>query len=139
MAKDCDLNDAIQLCRNWKEFSDLSHLTNPQFSPAANWISWGAERTVSQLQELEFFPYFFDFEAQERNRHHQIGGRGHGQAASSPQPPLRPALDLSRQKGLGRASKNEWVSILEVGPAYFAMTDKLRKRKFDFDYYDVFI
>ncbi|KAH7304580.1 hypothetical protein B0I35DRAFT_484412 [Stachybotrys elegans] len=171
MAKDCDLKDAIQLCRNWNEFSDLSHLTNLQFFPAANWISWGAERTVSQLQELEFFPYFFDFEAQGRNRHHQVGGRGHGRRQHEfvemrnimvghmkrHHPVTRRFLQylmmrtgrslapdqlwtFRAKKGLGRASKNEWVNILEVGPAYFAMTDKLRKWRFGFnDYYDVFI
>jgi hypothetical protein len=44
------------------------------------------------------------------------------------------------KKGLGRASKNEYVNILEVGPEYFEVADKLRKWRFGFDdYYDVWI
>ncbi|SCV30646.1 uncharacterized protein FFB14_03154 [Fusarium fujikuroi] len=39
MAKDCDLKHAIQLCRNWSEFSDLNLLTLWQYFPASNWTS----------------------------------------------------------------------------------------------------
>ncbi|RMJ18641.1 hypothetical protein CDV36_001763 [Fusarium kuroshium] len=75
MAKDCDLKHAIQLCRNWAEFSDLNLLTLWQYFPASNWSAWGNNRLIQQLQELGFFPYFVDLEAQQHSRHNQIGGR----------------------------------------------------------------
>ncbi|KAK1239980.1 hypothetical protein MKX08_007422 [Trichoderma sp. CBMAI-0020] len=75
IAKDCDLKHAIQLCRNWAEFSDLNLLTHWQYFPASNWASWGTNRLIQQLQELEFFPYFIDLDAQQYSRHLQVGGR----------------------------------------------------------------
>ncbi|PNP50352.1 hypothetical protein THARTR1_08956 [Trichoderma harzianum] len=78
IAKDCDLKHAIQLCRNWAELADLNLLTLWQFFPASNWTSWGNNRLIQQLHELQFFPYFIDLEAQQRNRHFQAGGRGKG-------------------------------------------------------------
>jgi hypothetical protein len=45
-----------------------------------------------------------------------------------------------KKQGLGRASKNEFVNVLEVGPRFFAMVDFLRKWHLGFpDYYDVYI
>ncbi|KAF5009291.1 hypothetical protein FDECE_4503 [Fusarium decemcellulare] len=76
MAKDCDLKHAVQLCRNWAEFSDLNLLTLWQYFPASNWASWGNNRLIQQLQELGFFPYFVDFDAEQNTRHNQVGGRG---------------------------------------------------------------
>ncbi|KAI8710392.1 hypothetical protein NCS52_01575700 [Fusarium sp. LHS14.1] len=66
--KDCDLKHAIQLCRNWSEFSDLDLLTLWQYFPASNWASWGNNKLIQQLQELEFFPYFVDFDAEQNTR-----------------------------------------------------------------------
>ena len=41
---------------------------------------------------------------------------------------------------MGRASKNEWTFIQEVGPKFFQDIDKKRQWHFDFDdYYDVCI
>lgn len=186
MAKDCDLKHAIQLCRNWAEFSDLNLLTLWQYFPASNWVSWGNNRLIQQLQELGFFPYFVDLEAQQHSRHNQIGGRsssrrqhdivetrniivGHmkrndpitrrflqyllmrtgdllimvrdgktGRVITAP--PEEQLWTYRMKQGLGRASKNEWRNVLEVGPLYFDMTDMLREWRFGFDdYYDVFI
>lgn len=78
MAKDCDLKDAIQLCRSWTEFSDLSCLTYWQFFPASNWVSWGNNKFLQQLQNLGFYPYFVDFDAVELSRSQQVGGRSRG-------------------------------------------------------------
>ncbi|KAI1134852.1 hypothetical protein F5Y05DRAFT_192827 [Hypoxylon sp. FL0543] len=75
MAKDCDLKHAIQLCRNWDEFSQLDFLTVWQYFPASNWVSWGSDRLTQQLHELGFFPYFKDFEAQKLSRYVQVGAR----------------------------------------------------------------
>lgn len=55
-------------------------------------------------------------------------------------PPEEHLWTYRRKQGIGRASKNEWVNVLEVGPHYFEMTDALRKWQFGFDdYYDVVI
>ncbi|KAI8960401.1 hypothetical protein F5Y11DRAFT_349536 [Daldinia sp. FL1419] len=75
MSKDCDLKHAVQLCRNWDEFSQLNFLTVWQYFPASNWVSWGSDRATAQLHELGFFPYFKDFEAQKHSRHVQVGAR----------------------------------------------------------------
>ncbi|KAF7546260.1 hypothetical protein G7Z17_g8560 [Cylindrodendrum hubeiense] len=78
MAKDCDLKHAIQLCRNWSEFTDLNILTHWQYFPASNWESWGGNKLTEQLQQLRVFPYFMDFEAQRHSRRNQVGGRTRG-------------------------------------------------------------
>ncbi|KPM43969.1 hypothetical protein AK830_g2623 [Neonectria ditissima] len=78
LAKDCDLKHAIQLCRNWAEFTELNHLTLWQYFPASNWVSWSSDRLIRQLQELRLFPYFTDLDAQKYSRHNQVGGRTRG-------------------------------------------------------------
>ncbi|WZH49461.1 Mfs allantoate protein [Fusarium acuminatum] len=75
MAKDCDLKHAIQLCRNWSEFSDLNLLALWQYFPASNWTSWVYDRFMQQLQQLGFFPYFTDLDAERSTHHRQVGGR----------------------------------------------------------------
>lgn len=186
VAKDCSLENAIQLCRNWAEFSDLNLLTLWEFFPASNWVSWGSNRLIEQLQELSFFPYFLDFDAQQHTHHHQVGGRsqlrrqhdivetrniivGHmkrndpvtrlflqyllmragevlvlvrdgktGRVITAP--PEEHLWTYRKKQGIGRASKNEFVNVLEVGPEYFDMLDSLRKWWFSFDdYYDIYI
>ncbi|KAL7793753.1 hypothetical protein V8C37DRAFT_76190 [Trichoderma ceciliae] len=170
IAKDCDLKHAIQLCRNWAEFSDLNLLTLWQYFPASNWASWGNNRLIQQPQELEFFPYFIDLDAQQHSRHFQVGGRsrirrqhdmveardivaGHVKRSD---PVARRFLQYlvmrtgellvlvrdgktsrvitalpeehlwtyRRKQGIGRASKNEWHNVLEVGPDYFDLTSR---------------
>ncbi|KAL7931850.1 hypothetical protein V8C35DRAFT_308732 [Trichoderma chlorosporum] len=186
IAKDCDLKHAVQLCRNWAEFSDLNLLTLWQYFPASNWASWGNNRLIQQLLELQFFPYFIDLDAQRYNRHFQTSGRGQARRAHDiiqtrniivghmkrrdpvtrrflqyltmrtgellllvrdgktgrviTAPPDEHLWTYRRKQGIGRASKNEWQNVLEVGIDYFDMTDKLREWRFGFDdYYDVFI
>ncbi|UZP45173.1 hypothetical protein NXS19_012985 [Fusarium pseudograminearum] len=186
MAKDCDLKHAIQLCRNWSEFSDLTLLTIWQYFPASNWESWGSNRFTQQLQQLGFFPYFADFEAETNTRHHQVGGRSAGRRQHNmvearnilvgnmkrndpvtrrfiqyllmragevlvmvrdgktgrviTAPPKEHLWTFRRKAGLGRAVKNDWDNILEMGPDFMKLTDTLREWRFGFnDYYDVYI
>ena len=55
-------------------------------------------------------------------------------------PPEEHLWTYRKKQGFGAASKNEWQNILEVGPDYCALTDRLRQWRFGFDdYYDVFI
>ncbi|OTA94692.1 hypothetical protein M434DRAFT_394488 [Hypoxylon sp. CO27-5] len=186
LAKDCDLHHAVQLCRNWDEFSQLNFLTVWQYFPASNWVSWGSDRLTQQLHELGFFPYFKDFEARKLSRYVQVGARsqlrrqhnivearniivGHmrrndsvtrrflqyctmrtgellllvrdGKTGKIITAPEQEHLWTIRHKeGLGRASKNEWEIVLEVGPGYFEMVDILRKWRLGFeDYYEVWL
>ncbi|KAF9777318.1 hypothetical protein IL306_004449 [Fusarium sp. DS 682] len=186
IAKDCDLKHAIQLCRNWSEFSDLNLLTLWQYFPVSNWSSWGQDRFMQQLQQLGFFPYFTDFDADQYSHHRQIGGRSQGRRQHDivetrnilvgnmkrndpvtrrfiqyllmrrgevlimvrdgktgrviTAPPDEHLWTYRKKQGLGRASKNDWFNILEVGPEFMKLTDVLREWRFGFDdYYDVFI
>ena len=55
--------------------------------------------------------------------------------------PPKDQLWLYRQKaGLGRASKNDWTILKEVGTAFFEDMDHYRTWRFSFrDYYDVYV
>ncbi|KAI0098675.1 hypothetical protein GGR51DRAFT_577026 [Nemania sp. FL0031] len=74
LAKGCDLRKAVQLCRNWNEFSQLNFLASWQYFPASNWLSWGADRVTKQLHDLGFFPFFTDLSAESFSHHLQAGG-----------------------------------------------------------------
>lgn len=55
-------------------------------------------------------------------------------------PPKEQLWTIRHKQGLGRASKNEWETVLEVGPAYFQMVDILRQWRLGFeDYYEVWL
>ncbi|KAK6084668.1 hypothetical protein SCUP515_01164 [Seiridium cupressi] len=213
MTKDCDLRNAIQLCRNWDEFSEVNMLTTWQSFPAPNWVSWGDDRLTQQLHGLVsraprwcmasmcsisfyccylltpiegFFPYFQDFSAARTNKHLQVGARSslrrqhdivetrniivahmkrngpatprflqyclmragdmlvvvrEGKTGKVLTCPNEEHLFAYRVKqGLGRASKNEYEDILNIGPEYCAVADRLRRWRFGFDdYYDVWL
>ncbi|KAH7161235.1 hypothetical protein EDB81DRAFT_879566 [Dactylonectria macrodidyma] len=75
MAKDCNIKHAIQLCRNWTEFSDLHTLAHWQYFPVSNWQSWHGNRLTQELQDMGLFTYFIDFEASknfERNKKQRL-------------------------------------------------------------------
>ena len=44
IAKNCNLADAICLCRNWDEFFEVNLLTVWQYFPASNWMYWSGDR-----------------------------------------------------------------------------------------------
>ncbi|KAK7984000.1 hypothetical protein PG989_011402 [Apiospora arundinis] len=75
MAKDCQFEHALELCRNWDEYSELNFLCTWQYFPASNWVSFGSDKLMSQLHELNFFPYFKDLDASQRTRHKEVGTR----------------------------------------------------------------
>ncbi|KAI1368681.1 hypothetical protein F5Y08DRAFT_325949 [Xylaria arbuscula] len=74
LAKGCDLRHAVQLCRNWAEFSELNALASWQYFPASNWVSWGTDRLTKQLHDLGFFPCFLDLDVENLSHHFQAGG-----------------------------------------------------------------
>jgi hypothetical protein len=56
------------------------------------------------------------------------------------QPPERELWLIREKSGLGRASKNEWNILEEVGTDFFKKADDRRKWHFGFtDYYDVYV
>jgi hypothetical protein len=57
------------------QFSELNMLTIWQYFRASNWTSWDMNRFMQKLQQLCFFPYFSDLDAEQSSRHHQVGGR----------------------------------------------------------------
>ncbi|ESU14050.1 hypothetical protein FGSG_07746 [Fusarium graminearum PH-1] len=186
MAKDCNLQHAIQLCRNWSEFSDLSLLAMWQYFLASNWDSWGVNTLTQQLQQFGFFPYFADYNARTIMRYHQSGNRSavrrqHDMiearnilvgSMKRNDPVTRRFLQYlliragevlvmvrdgktgrvitaspkehlwtyRKKTGLGRAARDEWENILEMGPEFMKLTDQLREWRFGFnDFYDVYI
>ncbi|KAF5565793.1 major facilitator superfamily transporter [Fusarium phyllophilum] len=130
MAKDCDLKHAIQLCRNWSEFSDLNLLTLWQYFPASNWTSWGQDRFMQQLQQLGFFPYFTDFDADKYSHHHQIGGRSQGRRQHD--------IVETRNILVGNMKRNDPVTRRFLQYLLMRRGELLVRFGFD-DYYDVFI
>ena len=52
IAKDSNLFDAINLCRNWEEFYELNILAVWQFFPGANWLLWVGDHLNQQLLQL---------------------------------------------------------------------------------------
>ena len=186
IAKDCQLHQAIELCRHWAEFSQLILLTHWQFFPASDWVTWGDDVFLRRLQSLGFFPYFVDVDAQQFSHRFQVGGRSQlrrqhdvvetrnilvgqmkrhdpvtrrflqylcmrtgylnvlvrdgktGKVITAP--PKEQLWTLRQKQGLGRASKNEWQNVLEVGPSYFQRLDYLRRWRLGFDdFYEVYI
>ena len=57
LAKDSDLHQAVELCRNWEEFWELNVLSTFQYFPAANWLQWKGDRRRQQF--LQFVSAFF--------------------------------------------------------------------------------
>ncbi|KAK8072268.1 MFS allantoate transporter [Apiospora saccharicola] len=96
MAKDCQFKHALELCRNWDEFSELNFLCQWSYFPASNWVNAGSDKLISQLNELvspqipssirlrmltmrqNFFPYFKDLTAMQRTHHNEVGNRQRG-------------------------------------------------------------
>lgn len=55
-------------------------------------------------------------------------------------PPETQLWLLREKSGLGRASKNEWNVITQVGPKFFEEMERYRRWHFDFnEYYDVYV
>lgn len=59
IAKDSELHDAIQLCRNWNEFFELSTLCLYHYFPASKWTVWVGDQERLQLLRMVrgLFPY----------------------------------------------------------------------------------
>ncbi|PVH94676.1 hypothetical protein DM02DRAFT_602165 [Periconia macrospinosa] len=76
IAKDSDLNDAIELCRNWNEFFELNTLCMFHYFPAAKWMVWVGDLQRLQLLRLGFIPYYQSDRADLLTVHQQTGSRG---------------------------------------------------------------
>ncbi|QSZ37286.1 hypothetical protein DSL72_009380 [Monilinia vaccinii-corymbosi] len=77
IAKDSNLNTAIELCRNWEEFFELNILACWGYFPASNWASWVGNRLKQQALQLGFIMCYesSDPDARDLNVSFSQGGR----------------------------------------------------------------
>ncbi|KAI9649174.1 hypothetical protein NHQ30_001742 [Ciborinia camelliae] len=77
IAKDSNLNTAIELCRNWEEFFELNILACWGYFPASNWASWVGNRLKQQALQLGFIMYYesSDPDAKDLSVNFSQGGR----------------------------------------------------------------
>ncbi|MCJ1287642.1 hypothetical protein MMC26_006994 [Xylographa opegraphella] len=161
IARDSDLYDAIRLCRHWDEFFELNILAIFLYFPASNWLSWVGDHFRSQLLQLGFITYFEFTEADEISVHQQSGSRGGGRSTHAIFEAHKPNIDLSSRRktgriiskppqedlwllreksGIGRAAKNEWNVIKQIGPDFFKEMEDHRRWHFGFvEHYDLYI
>ncbi|KAF2995552.1 hypothetical protein E8E13_003449 [Curvularia kusanoi] len=186
IAKDSDLHDAVELCRNWNEFFELNILCLYQYFPAPKWTRFIGDLPRQQLLQLGFIPYFHADKAEAVTNYFQTGSRGMTRRAHQHTEmrnfvcghikrddpisrrfiqylameswelralvrdaktgkvlisPPESELWLVREKsGWGRASRNEYEVLGEVGPKFFESMDKSRRWHFGFEeFYDVYI
>lgn len=76
IAKDSDLFDAVELCRNWNEFFELNILCLYHYFPAPKWTRFIGDIPRQQLLNLGFVPYFQGDKADKVTHHFQTGSRG---------------------------------------------------------------
>jgi hypothetical protein len=186
IAKDSDLFDAVELCRNWNEFFELNILCLYHYFPAPKWTRFIGDLTRQQLLQLGFIPYFTGDKAENVTHYFQTGSRGmarrshevvemrnfvcghikrddpasrrfiqylsnetweiralvrdHKTGRILIQPPKEELWLLREKSGWGRANRNEFNIIGEIGPEFFEQMDKARKWRFGFvEYYDVYV
>jgi hypothetical protein len=165
IAKDSDLFDAIELCRNWNEFFELNMLCLYHYFPAPRWTRFIGDLPRQQLLQLGFIPYFNGDKADKVTSYFQTGSRGMARRSHAVvemrnficghikrddpasrrfiqylsnetweiralvrdrktgriliQPPENELWLLREKSGWGRATRNEFDVIGEIGPAFF--------------------
>jgi hypothetical protein len=186
IAKDSDLFDAVELCRNWNEFFELNILCLYHYFPAPKWTRFIGDLPRQQLLQLGFIPYFHGDKAEKVTNYFQTGSRGMARRSHQHtemrnficghikrddpvsrrfiqylametwelralvrdaktgrvliSPPEEELWLVREKSGWGRASRNEYDVVGEVGPAFFEQMDQSRKWHFGFvEYYDVYI
>ncbi|OAL29420.1 hypothetical protein AYO22_02314 [Fonsecaea multimorphosa] len=81
MARECSLFKAVELCKSWDEFFELSVLTLYHYFPSPEWLLWAGDMVKQQYLQVGFFPYFIFNEAVERTAsqrgRNQVGRRTH--------------------------------------------------------------
>ncbi|KAF2126227.1 hypothetical protein P153DRAFT_378428 [Dothidotthia symphoricarpi CBS 119687] len=186
IAKDSDLFDAVELCRNWNEFFELNILCMYHYFPAPKWTRFIGDLPRQQLLQLGFIPYFSGDKAENVTNYFQTGSRGMARRAHSIvemrnficghikrddpvsrrfiqylaletfelralvrdrktgriliTPPEDELWILRQKSGWGRAARNEFDILGEIGPTFFEQMDKSRKWHFGFaEVYDVYV
>jgi hypothetical protein len=186
IAKDSDLFDAVELCRNWNEFFELNILCLYHYFPAPKWTRFIGDLSRQQLLQLGFIPYFTGDKAENVTHYFQTGSRGMARRSHEVvemrnfvcghikrddpvsrrfiqylsnetweiralvrdrktgriliQPPKEELWLLRQKSGWGRANRNEFDVIGEIGPEFFEQMDIARKWRFGFvEYYDVYV
>jgi hypothetical protein len=165
IAKDSDLFDAVELCRNWNEFFELNILCLYHYFPAPKWTRFIGDLPRQQLLQLGFIPYFNGDKAEKITHYFQTGSRGMARRSHEVvemrnficghikrddpvsrrfiqylsnetweiralvrdrktgriliQPPKHEMWLLREKSGWGRATRNEFDIVGEIGPAFF--------------------
>jgi hypothetical protein len=165
IAKDSDLFDAVELCRNWNEFFELNILCMYHYFPAPKWTRFIGDVSRQQLLQLGFIPYFTGDKAEKVTHYFQTGSRGIARRSHAVvemrnficghikrddavsrrfiqylsnetweiralvrdrktgriliQPPKEELWLLREKSGWGRANRNEFDIVGEIGPAFF--------------------
>jgi hypothetical protein len=165
IAKDSDLFDAVELCRNWNEFFELNILCLYHYFPAPKWTRFIGDLPRQQLLQLGFIPYFNGDKAEKVTHYFQTGSRGMARRSHEVvemrnficghikrddpvsrrfiqylsnetweiralvrdrktgriliQPPKHEMWLLREKSGWGRATRNEFDIIGEIGPDFF--------------------
>jgi hypothetical protein len=165
IAKDSDLFDAVELCRNWNEFFELNILCLYHYFPAPKWTRFIGDLPRQQLLQLGFIPYFNGDKAERVTHYFQTGSRGMARRSHEVvemrnficghikrddpvsrrfiqylsnetweiralvrdrktgriliQPPKHEMWLLREKSGWGRATRNEFDIVGEIGPAFF--------------------
>lgn len=71
IAKDSELLDAVELCRNWNEFFELNNLCMLLYFPAPTWTKFVGDMGRQQLLQLGFIPYVQAAEAEAVTKYFQ--------------------------------------------------------------------
>jgi hypothetical protein len=165
LARDSDLFDAVELCRNWNEFFELNILCLYHYFPAPKWTKFIGDLPRQQLLQLGFIPYFNGNKADQVTHYFQTGSRGMARRSHEVvemrnficghikrddpvsrrfiqylsnetweiralvrdrktgriliQPPKDELWLLREKSGWGRATRNGFNVIGEIGPAFF--------------------
>jgi hypothetical protein len=165
IAKDSDLFDAVELCRNWNEFYELNILCLYHYFPAPKWTKFIGDAARQQLLQLGFIPYVIGDKAERVTHYFQTGSRGMERRSHSIvemrnficghvkrddpvsrrftqylsnetweiralvrdrktgriliQPPKEELWILREKSGWGRANRNDFKVIGEIGPTFF--------------------
>ncbi|KAF2094120.1 hypothetical protein NA57DRAFT_80538 [Rhizodiscina lignyota] len=80
LAKGVSLFEAIELCRNWREFYELNTLAIWSYFPSSSWADWANNVQMRQLAQLGLVCYFTNMDADNMTVRQQSGSRYQGRS-----------------------------------------------------------
>ncbi|KAG9773003.1 hypothetical protein KCU88_g5960, partial [Aureobasidium melanogenum] len=149
IAKDCSLFKAVELCKSWDEFYELSLLTVYVYFPSPEWLRWAVGSIRQHYLHAGFVPFYVSDDTISRAFIQKASMYSSqvfilvrdGKTGRILVEPPEDELWLVRQRsGYGRASRAEWETIRYVGPRFFEEMERHRSFRLGFDdYYDIYI